>query len=247
MSFPFSKRTSNTNIMTIIYRISDAGYKKSKPDYINNVSCLLNASKVFQHCNWHMIVDGVKDKKTIDTIAYVSSIIKEFSSEEVEVGSGAGTFNIALDYALKLHTQERVYFLENDYLHTPNALTILEEGLNLGPVYVAGYDHPDKYIDADRGGNPFVEGGGEVTKVFITQSTHWKLTNSTTMTFATKVITLQQDERILRDFTKGTYPEDFKMFLALRDKGRCLLTPLPGVSTHGENAWLSPFTDWSKI
>jgi hypothetical protein len=37
------------------------------------------------------------------------------------------------------------------------------------------------------------------------------------------------------------------MFLDLRDKGRSLITPLPGYSTHGETAWLTPLIDWSKI
>jgi hypothetical protein len=67
------------------------------------------------------------------------------------------------------------------------------------------------------------------------------------MTFAAKVSTLKQDEAILREYTSGTYPDDFKMFLALREKQKGLITPIPGYSTHGETAWLSPLTDWSKI
>jgi len=34
--------------MRIIYRISDAGYNKVKPDYINNEACLKNATKEFK-------------------------------------------------------------------------------------------------------------------------------------------------------------------------------------------------------
>jgi len=37
------------------------------------------------------------------------------------------------------------------------------------------------------------------------------------------------------------------MFLALRDKGRGLVTPIPGYATHGETAWLSPLVDWNTI
>ena len=33
--------------MKIIYRISDTGYKKEKPDYINNESCLRNFCNIF--------------------------------------------------------------------------------------------------------------------------------------------------------------------------------------------------------
>ena len=33
--------------MKIIYRISDAGYSKIKPDYVNNENCLKNFCNVF--------------------------------------------------------------------------------------------------------------------------------------------------------------------------------------------------------
>ena len=73
------------------------------------------------------------------------------------------------------------------------------------------------------------------------------MTNSTTMTFASKVKTLREDEDILRKWTGSTYPEDFKMFLELREKERGLITSIPGYSTHGETQWLSPYRDWSKV
>ena len=224
--------------MKIIYRISDVGYNKVKPHYINNENCLENASQVFDKADWLVIADNCS-QSTLDIISkYQSNIIK------VSVGHGAGTFNLALDEALKCNDTEIVYFLENDYLHKPGSQDILLEGFNTGANYVALYDHPDKYID---GANPEVIDGGEITRVVLTNSCHWKLTNSTTMTFASKVKTLKQDEEILRDYTKGTYPRDFEMFLALRDKGRSLITSIPGYSTHGETAWLTPLTDWSKI
>ena len=123
----------------------------------------------------------------------------------------------------------------------------LEEGIELGALFVALYDHPDKYLPPSQGGNPYCEGGAEDTRVYLTKSTHWKITNSTTMTFASKVSTLKRTEPILRKYTQGSYPEDFKMFLELREQGELLITPLPGFATHGETKWLSPLTDWSQI
>jgi hypothetical protein len=68
------------------------------------------------------------------------------------------------------------------------------------------------------------------------------------MTFASTVEALKRTEPILRKYTnQGHYPDDFKMFLHLRDENELLVTPLPGYATHGETAWLSPLTDWSKI
>tara|TARA_R100000951_G_C2595065_1_gene166317 strand:+ start:68 stop:757 length:690 start_codon:yes stop_codon:yes gene_type:complete len=229
--------------MKIIYRISDAGYKKEKPEYINNEKCLANATKVFKDAEWHIIADNCSDT----TISMIRQYQPEI--ETVSVGHGAGTFNLALEGAVagEWADEEIVYFIENDYLHKPESQKILEEGFSLGASFVALYDHPDKYLDPRNGGNPYCEGGGEDTRVYLTDSCHWKITNSTTMTFAAKVSTLKRVEPILRKHTSDTHPNDFQMFLELRELGELLITPLPGYATHGESNWLSPLTDWSKV
>lgn len=227
----------------IVYRISDAGYNKVKPDYITNENCLRNAVKVFGKGSFHVIADNVSDVTREMIFKYVDDL------QTVSVGHGAGTFNLALDWALKQNDDDIIYFLENDYLHKPDSQNILIEGIDLGADYVSLYDHPDKYIPASRGGNPQIEDdGGEYTKLFLSKSCHWKITNSTTMTFASTVKILKEDEEVLRKWTnRGHYPDDYKMFLELREKNRTLVTSVPGYSTHGETAWLSPLTDWSEL
>ena len=226
--------------MKIIYRISDAGYKKEKPDYINNENCLANATKVFKDADWSVIADNVSE----DTNNMIQKYITRSSIEYVSVGHGAGTFNLALDEALQYDDDEIVYFIENDYLHKPNSQKIIEEGFELGASFISLYDNPDKYLDPSKGGNPYCQGGAEDTRVYLTKNIHWKITNSTTMTFAAKVSTLKQTESIFRKYTTGTYPNDFHIFLDLRQNNQLLITPLPGYSTHGETAWLSPLTNW---
>jgi hypothetical protein len=226
--------------MKLIYRISDTGYNKVKPEYINNENCLKNFVDVFGTSDLNIIADNVSES----TKSMILKYVPQDKIKYVSVGNGAGTFNLALDLALTYDVDEIAYFIENDYLHKLNSDNILHEGFELGADYISLYDHPDKYID---GANPFVEGGGEYTKVFLSKSCHWKLTNSTTMTFASKVKTLKEDEPILRKWTNTTHPHDFQMFLELRDKGRSLITPLPGYSTHGETAWLTPLTKWNEI
>ena len=229
--------------MKIIYRISDTGYKKEKPSYIGNESCLANATKVFKNASWSVIADNVSEP----TENMIRKYVTENSINWVSVGHGAGTFNLALDEALQSPDNEIIYFIENDYLHKPESQKILEEGFELGASFVSLYDHPDKYLPPSRGGNPYCEGGAEDTRVYLTKSTHWKITNSTTMTFAAKVSTLKRVEPILRKYTQGSYPEDFKMFLELREQGELLITPIPGYATHGETKWLSPLINWSLI
>ena len=231
--------------MKIIYRISDSGYNKVKPEFINNENCLKNFCSIFfNHINDIKIL---ADNCSTDTIEMIQKYIKPSNIETVSVGHGAGTFNLALSMALNYDENEIVYFVENDYFHKPNADCILEEGFELGASFVSLYDHPDKYLDPSLGGNPYCSGGAEDTRVYLTKSTHWKITNSTTMTFASKVETLRKCESILRKYTQGSYPEDFKMFLELREQNALLITSIPGYSTHGETAWLSPLTNWENI
>ena len=244
MSFPHINRR-NINNMKIIYRISDAGYNKVKPKYIGNRNCLWNAVNTFQDVafeDWTIIADNVSE----ETDVIIQSYIPRESIDYVSIGHGAGTFNLALDKALTFDDDEIVYFIENDYLHKPNSMKLIEEGLNIGD-YVTLYDHPDKYMNGDVGGNPYITENSEITRVMLTESVHWKITNSTTMTFAAKVKTLRQDEEVLRQHTSGTHPNDFHMFIDLYNRGKRLLSSIPGYSTHGETAWLAPLTNWKKI
>ena len=226
--------------MRIIYRISDTGYNKVKPDYINNESCLANAVKVFDDCEWSIIADNVSE----ETNNMIQKYVPRSEIFYVDRGNGAATFNIALDEALKMNDEDSVYFLENDYLHKPNSRVILEEGFELGAHFVSLYDHPDKYLVPSKGGNPYCDGGAENTRVYLSESTHWKITNSTTMTFASTIKTLKECESILRKWTSGTHPDDFRMFIELQTQGKILITPIPGYATHGETKWLTPLTNW---
>jgi hypothetical protein len=163
-------------------------------------------------------------------------------------GSSAGSWRHVFDYALKtFKDNDVVYFLEDDYLHLPGSENAILEGISIAD-YVSLYDHNDKYIPGSEGGNPFIDtDGGEVTKVFVTKSKHWRLTNSTTMTFATTMNILMEDKPIWEQFTTGAHPNDFAAFLKLRENGRSLITPIPGLSTHCEPRWASPLIDWSKV
>ena len=229
--------------MRIIYRISDAGYNKVKPDYINNENCLANATKEFDDSIWSVIADNISE----DTNNMIQKYVTRNCILYTEKGNGAATFNLALDEALTYDDDEIIYFIENDYLHKPGSQKIIQEAFELGASFVSLYDHPDKYMIPEKGGNPYCEGGAEDTRVYKSNSVHWKITNSTTMTFASKVSTLKRIEPILRKWTSGIHPDDFQMFLELRKNNELLLTPIPGYSTHGETAWLAPFTDWKKI
>lgn len=227
--------------MKVLYRISDGSYKKERFSHATKLHCVSNFLSHFPKEEVVIYADNVKE----ETLEWIKSLGCE--TLRTNGGSSAAGFRIVFEDALKLEDNKIVYFVEDDYLHLPNSRNILLEGLDRSH-YVSLYDHADKYIPANKGGNPFIEDdASEVTKVFITKSSHWKLTNSTTMTFAVKVKTLREDAELWREYTRGTYPRDFECFLKLREKGRTLATPLPGYSTHCEPMWASPLIDWSSV
>ena len=227
--------------MKAIYRISDAGFKKEKPTYIDNEKCLHNFTSIFKD------IEVIADNCCEETLQMINKHVSKSKITKVSIGSGAGTFNLALDMALKYDDDEIVYFVENDYLHLRNSDKILEEAFSLGASFATLYDHIDKYMDPNKGGNPYCAGGAEDTRVYLTKSIHWKLTNSTTMTFAAKVSTLKRVEPILRKHTNESYPKDFDMFMELRSQNELLVSSIPAYSTHGETKWLAPLVDWSKV
>jgi hypothetical protein len=231
-----------------IYRLSDNSYAKVKLEGATKVRCLMNFLEHFPQDEVTVLVDAVKPetREWLETQRDVTGLDVQF----IEGGSSAQSFRIGLEYALNLPNDESVYFVEDDYWHLEGSRIVLEEGLKVAD-YVTLYDHKDKYIPASKGGNPFIdESGGEVTRVILTQSAHWKLTNSTTCTFATNVATLRQDMDVWRKWCFAqptqTHPNDFQAFLELRDRGRSLISPIPGFSTHCEPDWKSPLIDWTE-
>jgi hypothetical protein len=227
--------------MKILYRISDGSYKKERFQNATKQHCIENFLSHFPKEEVTIYADNVKN----ETLAWITELGCEV--KRTNGGSSAAGFRIVLNDALELPDDESVYFVEDDYLHLPNSRAVLLEGLERSH-YVSLYDHKDKYIPASMGGNPFIDDdAAELTKVFVTNSVHWKLTNSTTMTFATKLSTLKEDAGIWMKYISGTHPHDFQCFLELRDKGRTLATPIPGYSTHCEPMWSSPLIDWKNV
>lgn len=235
--------------LKIFYRISEAGYHKVKPEYISNESCLRNFASKFRSENIQILADNISE----ETYKMVQKYIPKEQIELVSIGNGAGTFHKTLDYACSLPDYFVSYFVENDYIHRNNSYQALIDGFSAGFDYITLYDHPDKYMLPKDGGNKFCTDGGEETRVYYSKFNHWRLTNSTTFTFAGKVETIKKDYDIFHKYTNGHHPEtgqftghpyDFSMWLELRDRNRTLASPIPGYATHGETRWLSPSVDW---
>lgn len=231
--------------MKVYYRISNqsAGGYKNKLQHATKKHCLANTISVFGRDNVIVVGDSLNEEtKQMVTSMNVRLI-------PVSNGNGSGTFRDALDLALEENSgNDIIYLLEDDFLHKPQSKEIIEEGVKNYNGYITGYDHPDKYIDKTSGGNPFIESGGEVTRLVKTNSSHWKITNSTVMSFAATHDRLRLDKDLLYKHSSNKITDSFSLFLELSQQhGIPCMSSIPGVSTHVEAAWLSPLTDWSKI
>lgn len=243
--YPILGRSKESIDMKVYYRLSNqsAGGHKNKLPHATKEHCLSNTVSVFGKDNVIVVGDNLNE----DTIQMVNSLGVRLV--QVSNGNGSGTFRDALDLALEENNgNDIVYLLEDDFLHKPEARVILEEGVKAYNGYITGYDHPDKYLDKTLGGNPFIEAGGEVTRLVKTKSSHWKITNSTVMSFAATHNRLQADKDLLYKHSSNRITDSFALFLELSQQhGIPCMSSIPGVSTHTETAWLSPLTDWSKV
>ena len=229
--------------MKILFRISNMGNQKNKIPYINDKkNAFLHILSTLNSCHeLYVFADNVTD----DLYQF---FIDNYDSSKIfrtNLGNYLTLMHV-LDFAIEnFNDEDSIYVCEDDYIYLPNALDVIEEGLQISN-YSSGYDHPDKYINRDDGGpNPYISNGGEVTRVVVTEHSHWKHTNSLCMTFAAKLKTLKDD---YNDFASLGYSADFQLFTNLRcKKDRICASCIPSVSTHGELEWLAKFFDWESI
>lgn len=242
----------------VYYRISDTpAYRvKQKLTGVNNENCLNNFIRNFQPDRMTIVADAVSAES--ESMLKKTASLHDFETIFLQNRNGSLTFGHVLDFALRHNGDDILYFVEDDFLHLPGSKRLLLEAFRETEAdYVTLYDHPDKYIDRKGGGpNPFVRHGGEKTRVIVTNSAHWKRTNSTVLTFAVKVSTLRADEKVWRRCIRHKVPDDFLAFSRLGKarffyrpfgKKRTLIHPIPAMATHGERAFLSPFVDWEAV
>lgn len=254
----------------IIYRISDKGNPKRKLPNADKWSCLANAIETFGLDNFHVIADNC----TAETINTLKSVAL---NPEVTSNGNAGTCRHILNEVINRYApNDKLYLLEDDYLHLPGSREAILEGLEIAD-YCSLYDHPDYYHRDGKGANPFVHDDLPKSSIYVTAHTHWRSTIVTTMTFAAQVKTLLEDRSVFLKFCNGSIPSDWGIFVTLTGqddlneakrfakmgrgffttivvsnylsecKKRLLISPIPSFSTHTEINYLAPLIDWTRI
>lgn len=217
------------------YNISGRDFK-GRPNWFDYEKCfvnLLNTIKGRDDVELHVIMDGSINSN------FISKYKDNFIGHEIKGGSDRKSFLSTYEIAKSIKTEDDdlYYFLENDYLHINGWVDKVKELFNTysNINYVSLYDHNDKYF------LPMYH--NLVSKIFTTKNCHWRTTPSTCGTYIINKKIFLDDYHVPFDMSG-----DHNKFLWLTEnKGRFVVTPIPGLSTHCMEGLLSPTIKWEEI
>ena len=237
-------------MLNVVYRICATESPKRRPSFYSKVRCLKNflmAVERVQDVHLVLISDGEPNPEWIEPLP---------AHAEVEVLKKCGnsaSFIHALSTALRYPPADLIYFVEDDYLHVPEALEkLLECNHELQPDYLTLYDHPARYWGGEH---PEVDLPLRTNFIHVTSTHHWRAVESTCMTFAASTRILRQDFQTIVDHVSPKAPQDRELFRHIQGLGkysshepaRILVGPVPSLATHCEEPWLAPVIDWALL
>jgi len=210
---------------------------RNRPEWFDFEKCFQNLICTIDNrkdISLHVMMDGGVNNN------FISKYKHRFTLHEFKGGSNykavQEVYKYAFNLAQSLSDNDIFYFLENDYLHQKDWI---DKVLSLyktytGVSYISLYDHFDKYR------HPMYQ--SLVSRILATDNHHWRSTPSTCGSF------LVPKNIFLEDFdTHLNLEGDHNKWIHLGQHNRPLLTPIPGLSTHCANNFLSPTINWSKI
>lgn len=236
-------------MLHIIYRYCNKENNKPRPVFYSKEICLKSlivALEGLSDFTFSFIGDGVINER-------LQILVNTFAKIEIlpEVGNTT-SFLYALSKVWQIPDDDIVYFVEDDYLHLPEALVKLLDCFgSVNADYVTLYDHPVRYIKNDQVADlPLYNHA-----IFTSHLHHWWNVESTCMTFAAKSATIKADFAIFQQHTDNHLtPNDREIFRHLQGLGlyadkntspmRILVGPIPSLATHCEEPWLAPVVDW---
>jgi hypothetical protein len=209
---------------------------RSRPSWWDKEKTFLNFKRTLDPnlVNYTIIYDETYGKIEDTFLKDEKDVIR------IKAGKESKSFLKTLDIIKSKNFDEDtiIYFLEDDYLHKDNWANILLEGFTLPVKYVTLYDHGDKYQEMYK---------DLMSKILVTENSHWKPVPSTTNTFATRFGTLLEDFEIHKKHSTNVEPSnDHIKFIELSRKGNYLASPIPGYCTHCHGNFLSPCINWEK-
>ena len=208
---------------------------RSRPKWFNFEKCFVNLLKTIQNKNveLHVVFDGDINSN------FIGKYQDKFTTHLIKAGNDQLSFFQTWEIAksISMEQTDLVYFIENDYLHHQGwdkKVTELFETYKL-LHYVSLYDHNDKYF------LPMYE--DLVSKIFTTETHHWRTTPSTCGSF---IITKQLFD-LDYDIHTSIVGDHNKFLQLAEERNRMVITPIPGLSTHCMEGLMSPTIKWDKL
>ena len=208
---------------------------KGRPKWFSFQKCFENFLGTIKNkdVQLHIVMDGVTKHN------FINQYKDRFILHEIKAGNDQSSFFQTWEIAKNtpMESNDLVYFLENDYLHTNDWVDKITELFSTYKLlhYVSLYDHNDKYF------LPIYE--DLVSKIFVTENHHWRTTPSTCGSFIIIRELLELDYDI-----HTSVSGDHNKFLQLaEERNRMVITPIPGLSTHCMEGLMSPTIDWKNI
>ena len=226
----------------LIYRCCEAETlgkprKHIRPSWFDKRRCFCSLrASLRDDVDLHIVHDGIqgelyeyilRTKRVNDTV------------HNITCGTNSGSLTETFRLADELFSGgvEVVYFVEDDFLHSPNAVDVIIKGAQSFGL-VTGFDHLDRYKRTDD-----VTHGHEFVAFSSKTNCHWRTAESTTCTWACDRDTWNK----IRDDVYEYKLRDRELFRSLISKGVRLWTPIPGVSTTLDVTTFSPGVDWAGI
>lgn len=230
------------NVQTDSQKEFKSEYKTStRPSWFCYEKCFINLLNSIKDQNVELHV--VFDKAAGDFLDnFISKYRESFTLHEIIAGNDMDSYFTTWKIAQQQNIPEGdlIYFLENDYLHVSNWVNLVVEFFRENPKnmrnnYLSLYDHNDKY---------FYEMYDNLTsKILASKNRHWRTTPSTCGSFIINKTVFDLDFDV-----HTTVHGDHQKFLDINSsRGRCVITPLPSLSTHCMTNLLAPTINWESI
>ena len=224
-------------MLNILYRgcsleLESPPKRDGRPVWFSKLKCFENLHQSILNTKSEVklvcLMDGDKSQLT--------DLIESYGYELIYIHTGSNKKSLIyqLDYANTVIDGD-FYFVEDDYLHLPNAINVIISGIKKFGL-VTGYDHMDRYTRTD-------DVCYQKESLYFYDNIHWRTCESTTCTWG-----IRNDlYKVIYSIAKKFLLEDREFFRYLHNAGIRLHNPIPGVSTHVHFPYLSPGIDWENL
>ena len=224
------------------------------------IKSINKASLKFKNINFDLIVTDTsspkEDKDKIQEILNKSNIKNKFKSidldsfkNKIKSGYSMAKFsNMANFYTSLMIAKEEsddiFYFVEDDYLHSENAITEM----------IFAYEKFNTIFSKDLvllpSDYPYLYAKDEATKIYLGEKYHWRLVSESLVTFMTSKRVIEKNYNNLKKMGIEWIDPWEKPLHDIYNSNPCL-SPVPSLAVHCANInsvfGISPFVDLKKL